>query len=138
VISWTVIHRIHDTRIVSKILMMLYIAGYKSRFVAFRVSYHPQELTWFSNVQPQVRTTHYGLQSFRFAGAKLWNELPTCFRKETSLNQFKNLINAFEMQLPCIVCNVFVNRVFACLVFIYYLCYVGFKSSYVPNCTDSK
>jgi len=32
-------------------------------------------------VIPQVRTTHYGLQSFRFAGAKLWNELPKCFGK---------------------------------------------------------
>ena len=42
-------------------------------------------------VIPQVRTTHYGLQSFRFAGAQLWNELPNCFRKETSLNQFKIL-----------------------------------------------
>jgi hypothetical protein len=32
-------------------------------------------------VIPQVRTTH-----LRLAGAKLWNELPNCFRKETSLN----------------------------------------------------
>jgi hypothetical protein len=58
-------------------------------------------LTWWVKVQrvtlkPQVRTTHYGLQSFRFAGAKLWNELPNCFRKETSLNQFQNLINTWN------------------------------------------
>jgi hypothetical protein len=32
-------------------------------------------------VIPQVRTTHCGLQSFRFADAKLWNELPKCFGK---------------------------------------------------------
>jgi N-glycosylase/DNA lyase len=30
----------------------------------------------------QVRTTSFGLQSFRYAGAKLWNELPDHFRKD--------------------------------------------------------
>ena len=39
---------------------------------------------------PQVRTTNVGLQSFRYAGAKLWNELPDQFRKDMSLDQFKN------------------------------------------------
>jgi hypothetical protein len=32
------------------------------------------------------------LQSFRYAGAKLRNELPDHFRKDMSLDQFKNLI----------------------------------------------
>ena len=42
---------------------------------------------------PQVRTTHYGLHSLRYAGATLWNELPDNIRAEANLNQFKSLIN---------------------------------------------
>ena len=42
---------------------------------------------------PQVRTTGQGLHSFRYAGAKLWNELPNDMRKQMSLNQFKSMIN---------------------------------------------
>ena len=41
----------------------------------------------------------------------------------------------------CIVCNVLVNHVFACFVFICYLCNVGFKGSsefmlYVATCPE--
>ena len=55
---------------------------------------------------PRIRTTHYGLQSFRFASAKLWNELPNCFRKETSLIQFKNLINTWNgSSYQCFACK---------------------------------
>ena len=32
---------------------------------------------------PQVRTTRYGINSFRFTAAKFWNELPQNFRNET-------------------------------------------------------
>ena len=42
---------------------------------------------------PQVRTTTYGLHSFRYAGATIWNELPNEFRTASSLNQFKSLIS---------------------------------------------
>lgn len=42
---------------------------------------------------PQVRTTHHGLHSFRYAGATLWNELPNAFRQASSLNHFKSLIS---------------------------------------------
>jgi hypothetical protein len=42
---------------------------------------------------PQVRTT-YGLHSFRFAGATLWNELPNELQNVSSLSQFKSLINS--------------------------------------------
>ena len=45
---------------------------------------------------PQVRTTRYGLNSFKYFAAKTWNELPDHFRKETSFNQFKNLINSWN------------------------------------------
>ncbi|XP_071123309.1 uncharacterized protein [Mytilus edulis] len=42
---------------------------------------------------PQVRTTHFGLHSLRYAGATLWNELPDTIRAQTNLNQFKSMIN---------------------------------------------
>ena len=45
---------------------------------------------------PSVRTARYGLKSFRYAAAKLWNELPNHFRTQTSFNQFKNLINSWN------------------------------------------
>jgi len=45
---------------------------------------------------PRVRTTRYGLNSFKYFAAKTWNELPDHFRKETSFLQFKNLINSWN------------------------------------------
>jgi hypothetical protein len=55
---------------------------------------------------PQVRTTSYGLQSFRYAGTKLWNELPDEFRKQSSLNQFKTLISSWSgSSCQCFACK---------------------------------
>ena len=45
---------------------------------------------------PQVRTTNYGLNSFRFRAAKLWNSLPDSFRQISSFNHFKSQINSWE------------------------------------------
>ena len=35
---------------------------------------------------PQVRTTNFVLHSLRYAGARLWNELPDAIRAQTNLN----------------------------------------------------
>lgn len=45
---------------------------------------------------PKVRTTKYGLNSFKYFAARTWNDLPDHFRKETSFLQFKNLINSWN------------------------------------------
>ena len=45
---------------------------------------------------PQVRTTFYGKNSFRFGAAKLWNSLPNSFRQISSFNQFKSQITSWE------------------------------------------
>ena len=45
---------------------------------------------------PTVKTTRYGLNSFRYYASKTCNELPDHFRKETSFNQFKSLINSWN------------------------------------------
>ena len=45
---------------------------------------------------PSVRTTRYGTKSFRYFSAKTWNDLPDHFRKESSFQQFKLLINSWD------------------------------------------
>ena len=55
---------------------------------------------------PQVRTTSYGLQSFGYAGTKLWNELPAEFRTQSSLNQIKTLISSWSgSSCQCFACK---------------------------------
>jgi hypothetical protein len=44
----------------------------------------------------RFRTTRYGLKSFRYNTAQIWIELPTHCRRETSLGQFKNLIQTWD------------------------------------------
>ena len=64
---------------------------------------------------PSVRTTRYGLKSFRYAAAKPWNELPNYFRTQTSFNQFKNLINSWngntDVPLQCLLLVLFFSRI---------------------------
>jgi hypothetical protein len=43
----------------------------------------------YGPVLPSVRTTRYGLNSFRYNAAQIWNELPNHFRQETSLEHLK-------------------------------------------------
>ena len=41
---------------------------------------------------PQVRTTKYGKNSFRYAAAVLWNSFPDKFRQVNNFSQFKSLL----------------------------------------------
>ena len=41
---------------------------------------------------PQVRTTKYGKNSFRYAAAVLWNSFPDEFRQVNNFSQFKSLL----------------------------------------------
>ena len=45
---------------------------------------------------PRVRSTSYGLKSFRSAAPRLWNSLPQHFRDVTGLNQFRSLIGSWD------------------------------------------
>ncbi|WAR07560.1 MPC2-like protein [Mya arenaria] len=51
-----------------------------------------KSLARYSNTAevPQIRTTKYGLNSFRSTATKLWNSLPQHFRDETNLSQFRS------------------------------------------------
>ena len=62
----------------------------------------------YSNILqiPQINTTRYGHNSFRYAAPVLWNSLPDDFRSCTNFNQFKNLITSWNgVQCKCAACN---------------------------------
>ena len=46
--------------------------------------------------QPKRRTTTFGLRSFSYVGAKVWNELPTYLKETTDLNDFKSLLDTWK------------------------------------------
>ena len=55
---------------------------------------------------PQVRTTTYGKNSFRYAAPSLWNSLPDHFRQCSSFSQFKNLMLSWNGKIcKCRSCN---------------------------------
>ena len=60
--------------------------------------------------QPKVDTTTYGLNSFRYQGAKILNQLPSDLKKAISLNEFKSLIKTWTGPLcqcqSCTTCKV--------------------------------
>ena len=44
-------------------------------------------------IQPKVNTTRNGLKSFRYQGAKIWNELPTSIKNTEDVSEFKYRLN---------------------------------------------
>ena len=45
---------------------------------------------------PRVKTTRYGLNSFRFGAARLWNSLPENIRKEQNFDRFRSLVASWD------------------------------------------
>ena len=43
--------------------------------------------------QPKRRTTTFGLRSFSYVGAKVWNEVPTYLKETTDFNDLKSLLD---------------------------------------------
>ena len=61
----------------------------------------------YSNIVdiPRVRTSTYGKNSFKYAAAVLWNDLPDNFRKISNFNQFKNILKSWNGNVcKCSVC----------------------------------
>ena len=52
----------------------------------------------YSNIVdiPRMRTSTYGKNSFKYAAAVLWNDLPDDFRKISNFNQFKNILKSWN------------------------------------------
>jgi hypothetical protein len=54
---------------------------------------------------PRVTTSTPGKNSFIFAAAVLWNDLPNDFRKISNFNQFKNILKSWNGNVcKCSVC----------------------------------
>jgi hypothetical protein len=52
-----------------------------------------------------ARTSTYGKNSFKYAAAVLWNDLPDDFRKIFNFNQFKNILKSWNGNVcKCSVC----------------------------------
>ena len=45
---------------------------------------------------PKVNTTTYGLKSWRYTAAKIWNALPDQFRAANKIGTFKNLMSKLD------------------------------------------
>ena len=61
-------------------------------------------------IQPNVCTEKYGLNSFRYEGAKIWNQLPADIKSAPNLFCFKAAINAWPGPTcecrHCVLCSV--------------------------------
>ncbi len=53
--------------------------------------------------QPKCDTVNYGLNSFRYKGAKIWNDLPNKIKNSITLAELKNQIK--KWQGPKCLCN---------------------------------
>ena len=56
-----------------------------------------------SIIQPSVETTTFCLKSFRYEGAKLWNNLPSQMKCASSLKYFKVLVK--EWMVPPVIAD---------------------------------
>ena len=63
-----------------------------------------------SIIQPSVETTTFGLKSFRYEGAKLWNNLPSEMKCASSLKDFKVLVKQWTGPSchcrSCVLCDI--------------------------------
>ena len=55
---------------------------------------------------PRVKTTRYGIKSFRFEAARIWNSLPNEIRLAESYPHFRRLISAWDgFNCKCPLCS---------------------------------
>ena len=59
-------------------------------------------------VRPKVNLTQYGLKSFKSYGTTIWNILPTSYKADISLDEFKTLIKSWDgPKCKCSVCDLY-------------------------------
>ena len=77
-----------------------------------------------SIIQPSVETTTFGLKSFRYEGAKLWNNLPSQMKCASSPKDFKILVKQWTGPScycrSCVLCDI--DQLWAALGHASYLC----------------
>jgi len=61
--------------------------------------------------QPKVNTTHFGLDTFSYQAAKIWNIIPAKIKNAVSLPQFKIYINEWQGPVchcgTCVLCKIY-------------------------------
>ena len=73
------------------------------------VNYNLRSQTYFP-VEP-INTSHYGQNSIRFYGSKVWNMIPSELRDMSSLEVFKNEIRKWEpIDCNCKLCQTYINN----------------------------
>ena len=58
---------------------------------------------------PQIRTVHYGEDSLRYLGPKIWNGLPDDIKESPTLELFKANIKKWVPKCPCRLCKDYVK-----------------------------
>ena len=74
----------------------------------FRISATPYDTRDGTKlIQPKVNTTRNGFKSFRYQGAKIWNELPTSIKNTEDVSEFKYRLNEWPGPVcKCVSCDV--------------------------------
>ena len=54
------------------------------------------EASHFKRQREKIKSTHYGIQSVRHLGPKIWNIVPQNIRESTSINELKSLIKFWK------------------------------------------
>ena len=61
---------------------------------------------------PQINTVHFGENSLRYLGPKIWEMVPEYMRNMESLEKFKSAINTWAPQkCPCRLCKDYIEGV---------------------------
>ncbi len=60
--------------------------------------------------QPKCNTVTYGLNSFQYKDAKIWNDLPNKIKNSITLAEFKNRIK--KWQGPKCLCNMYTRLLY--------------------------
>ena len=66
--------------------------------------YNTRSKLSFNLAVPTVKTTNFGLHSFRYFAVKIWNSLPAEFKSESDLKTFKNISQHGRVSLVYVVC----------------------------------
>ena len=68
------------------------------------------EATYFK--RENVKTTHYGIQSVRYLGPKIWDMVQNNIKNCNSLNKFKNSIKSWKpTECPCRLCKKYIAQI---------------------------
>ena len=58
-----------------------------------------------------IKTVHYGLQSVRYIGPKIWELVPNNIKYSDSLSKFRKLIKSWGLEVcPCRLCKTYIAQ----------------------------